>query len=321
MPPTPLITVGMTCYNAKNTILRALGSALAQDWPNIEVIIVDDCSSDESDAIVESAIAEEPKVRLIRHAVNSGPAAARNTLLTNAKGEFIVFYDDDDESYPERVRTQYETLRDYEETSGVSLVACYASGRRLYPNGYELPIRAIGSQPEVPKGEIVADYLLFNGRQEGVFYGAGTPTCALMARLSTFRAVGMFDSSLRRVEDVDFAIRLALAGGHFIGCSQQLYLQHATVASDKTPRMNLEAELYVVEKYADYLKSKNRYHYARDWFKIRYYHFSGQRLIFLASLAVFLLRYPVAGIKHLIRSAPRRWSHERSMRSEVGGSR
>jgi glycosyltransferase involved in cell wall biosynthesis len=313
----PLITVGITCFNSQDTIRRALDSALSQDWENLEIIVVDDMSTDDSAAIVGSAIAGQKTVRLIRHAENTGPAGSRNTILDHAQGEFIVFFDDDDESLPDRVRLQYETLREYENETGASLVACYASGVRRYPNGYELPVPAIGSQPDIPKGELVADYLLFNDRRDGVFYGAGTPTCALMARLATFRALGGFDSSLRRVEDVDFAVRLALAGGHFIGCPQQLFVQHATVASDKTPRKNLEAELRLVDKNAGYLKRRNRYDYARHWFRIRYYHFSGQRMKFLAALSVFLVRYPVPGMKHLLRSLPGRWGHERRMRART----
>lgn len=316
----PLITIGLTCYNAADSILRALHSALAQDWPNLELVVVDDCSSDESAAIIERAIADIPHARLIRHQDNRGPAASRNSILAEAKGDYVAFFDDDDESLPERLRLQYETLLGYEAASGARLVACYASGRRRYPNGYELHIAAIGSQPEIPTGETVADYLLFNGRAEGIFYGGGTPTCALMARRSAYLAVGGFDSKLRRVEDVDFAIRLALAGGHFIGCPRELYLQHATVASDKTPGKNLQAELQLVEKYSDYLRRKHRHGYARAWFRIRYYHFSKQRLKFLAALAAFLLRHPIAGGRHLLRSAPGRWRHERSMGSQAGGA-
>jgi GT2 family glycosyltransferase len=140
-----------------------------------------------------------------------------------------------------------------------------------------------------------------------------------MARVSTFRAVGKFDGTLRRAEDADFAVRLALSGGHFIGCPRQLFLQHATVASDKTPRKNLDAELRLIEKHADYLMRRNRYGYARDWFHVRYYHFSGQRLKFLTALVVFLVHYPVSGARHLLRTFPTRWVHERDMRARVSG--
>ena len=313
------ITIGLTCFNAEQTIGRALKSALSQNWPDFEVVVVDDASSDASWKIVEEFSVRDSRVKPIRHAVNLGPAGARNTILDSATGSIVAFFDDDDESLPERVRLQYETLRDYEKASGTNLVACYASGLRRYPNGYELHMPAIGSRPVAPKGETVADYLLFNARRGGVFYGSGTPACALMARLSTFRAVGRFDATLRRVEDADFAVRLALAGGHFIGCLRRLFLQHATVASDKSPGMNLEAELRLIEKHAGYLQRRNRYGYARRWFHLRFYHFSGQRLKFLVSSVIFLLRYPLTGTRHFLRSFPKRWVHERHQRIKARG--
>lgn len=98
MAEMPLITVGLTCFQAADTICQAIQSAVAQDWPNLEIIIVDDCSTDGSAKIVEQAIAGIANARLIRHAVNGGPAAARNSLLAAAKGEFLIFFDDDDKA-------------------------------------------------------------------------------------------------------------------------------------------------------------------------------------------------------------------------------
>lgn len=313
--PFPCITVGLTCFNAEQTIRRALHSAQLQDWSNLEIIAVDDASSDKSWAILETAASQDHRIKIIRHMVNKGPAAARNTILKAAAGDFVAFFDDDDESLPERVRMQYERLRHYETECPATLVACHASGVRHYPNGYTLDMPAIGSQPVIPSGEITADYLLFNHREKGVFFGSGTPTCSLMARLSTFQAVGGFDESLRRVEDIDFAVRLAQQGGHFIGCPQRLFIQYATTASDKTPQKNLEAELSLLNKHALYLQRKNRFNYAKSWFRIRYYHFSGQHFRFGTALFLFLLKYPVAGIRHLLRSAPQRLKHEKKMRA------
>lgn len=309
----PLITVGMTSYCAGATIGRAIASALAQDWPNFELVVVDDCSPDDSPRLIEAAISGAPNARLVCRQVNGGPAAARNTILSEARGEFVAFFDDDDESLPQRLRVQCQRLMAYEAATGVRLAACYASGSRRYANGYTLEIDAIGSRGPALAGEVVADYLLFNGRREGLFYGGGTPTCALMARKSTLDALGGFDASMRRVEDVDFAVRLARAGGHFIGCPERLYRQVATEGSDKTPMMNLRAELQMVDKHADYLRRRRRYAYARDWFQIRFYHFTRRRLRFAAALAYFLLRFPVAGTRHLLRSAPGRVRHENRM--------
>lgn len=313
MTISPLITIGITCFEARDTIARAIQSALNQDWPNFEVIIVDDCSRDNSVEIINSLISGVHHACLIRHEINSGPAASRNTILSNASGEFLAFFDDDDISLPNRIRTQFNELKSHELKHGVNLIACYASGVRRYPNGYELEIPAIGSRYDAPNGEIVADYLLFNSRRPNVFYGGGTPTCSLMARTETFLAVEGFDSSMRRVEDVDFAIRLAMIGGHFIGCKDRLYIQSATLALDKSPLRNFEAELRMVEKNELYLKSKNRYYYSKSWFKIRYYHFSQQRIKFAVALMIFLIKFPVSGAKHFMHSAPRRLAHELKM--------
>jgi len=87
---------------------------------------------------------------------------------------------------------------------------------------------------------------------------------------------GGFDSNFRRVEDIDFAVRLALAGGHFIGSAEPIFIQYATESLDKAPEKNLEAELQLVEKHKDYLQSKNRYIYAKKWPLLRYHHFKGR---------------------------------------------
>lgn len=307
------VTIGITCFNAADTIQGALESALLQDWPDLEVVIVDDCSSDDSAAVVEHYIRGRSNACLLRHVVNTGPGAARNTILSNATGEFIAFFDDDDRSLPNRVRVQVNTIIAYERVHATRQLACFASGRRCYPNGYELSLPAIGSRPRVPSGALVADYLLFNQREPGVFYGAGTPTCALLARRSIFRALGGFDPMFRRVEDADFAIRLALAGGHFIGCEEELFTQHATYAPDKAPTVNIAAELQLIEKHGDYLKTRGRYRYARQWFTIRHLHFSGQRWRFVGALLLFLAQFPCAGARHVLRSAPSRRNHEKQI--------
>lgn len=309
----PLITVGICCYNAADTIERAIASALAQTWPNLEVLVVDDASTDDSAARVAALAERHANLRLIRHAANQGPGQARQTLLDNAAGDFVAMFDDDDESAPERVAVQHARILAYEGETGAELVACYASGERIYDNGYRKQIDAIGSLPQVPQGPAVADYILFYDKRPGWFYGAGTPACALMARRSTLLAVGGFDGSLRRVEDLDLAVRLALAGAHFVGCPERLYRQYATQAPDKSPEMNLRAAQRVVDKHADYLRSVSRYGYARNWPRLRYYHFRREYGRFAVTLLGLMLRAPVKTLSHLLQTGPRRLRHERRM--------
>lgn len=309
----PLITIGIPCFNAQGTIEKAINSAIAQNYPNIEILVVDDCSTDSSVSVAEKIANAYHFVRIIRNAENKGPGGSRQIIVEQARGEFIAFFDDDDESFPERVKTQWERLISYEKMSGVTLAACYASGYRMYPNGYKKELPAIGSRPEVPQGSGVVDFILFYKKNSAWFYGVGTPSCALMARRQTFLSLGGFDSSFRRVEDLDFAIRLALAGGHFIGCPEMLFTQHSTNAPDKTPRKNLDAELKLVEKHRSYLEGAGWYRYARQWPWIRYYHFSGEHGLMILGLLKLSMRHPLKTMTHMLETVPRRFLHERKM--------
>ena len=314
-----LVTIGLTCFNAEETIGRAVASTLSQDWPHIEVVVVDDHSTDKSVAVVKNAIAGEPRARMVCHGRNVGPAGARNTVLAEAKGEFIAFFDDDDESFPHRISTQLKTLQDYEVRAGVTLVACYADGVRRYPNGYTKDLPAIGScGDEAPNGPDVANHLLFYHKRSEWFYGSGVPACALMARASTFAAIGGFDAQLRRVEDVDFAVRLALERGHFVGTRERLFVQYSTDAVDKSPEKNLDAEQRLMKKNKAYLRSIGRYYYALHWPKLRYWHFKRRYGRFMLELFGLILRNPIAVTFHLLATGPQRLRHERRMRPKGG---
>lgn len=309
---TPLVTIGIACFNADDTIRRAVRSALSQDWPKLEVIIVDDASTDESVAMVKSEIAAAPMARLVRHAENTGPAGSRNTVLARANGEYVAFIDDDDEALPGRIGAQVEALERHERRTGAKLIACHASGRRVYGNGYTMNLPAIGSRGgEAPNGSAVADYLLFHRRHPRWFYGGGTPACSLLARRATFSEVGGFDESLRRIEDVDFAIRLALKGGHFVGTRGIQFVRYSTTAPDKSPETNLEAEQYLAEKHKRYLDSIGRYQYAKRWPQLRYWHFKRDYRRFFVELAGLMARYPLAVPRHLASTGPKRLMHER----------
>src|SRR6266568_2737623 len=85
----PLITIAITCHNAADTIERAVGSALAQDWPNLEVVVVDDCSTDGSWATLKALMRGEERMRVVRHEANRGYPGALNTAIGAARGAFV----------------------------------------------------------------------------------------------------------------------------------------------------------------------------------------------------------------------------------------
>ncbi len=307
---TPLITVGIPCFNAEATIARAIKSAQSQTHKNLEILVVDDCSMDQSPNIIKSISQDDRRVRLMSNATNCGPGYVRDAIVNKANGEYIAFFDDDDESLPDRIECQLQRINNYKRATGVNLIACYASGKRIYPNGFVKLLEAVGSRNECPKGEQMADYLLFFARQHDVFYGSGTPSCSLMGEKKVFQAMGGFDPALRRLEDVDFAIRLALKGGHFIGCPEQLFIQYSTDAPDKSAERNLQAEQNVATKYKQYLQSKGRFDYAWRWPLLRYFHFKRQYIKLFQQLASLFLRHPLAVLTHVLHTFPRRFLHE-----------
>jgi glycosyltransferase involved in cell wall biosynthesis len=316
---TPLITVGITCFNALATIERALDSALCQDWTRFEVLVVDDGSTDGSREILARRAATDTRLRVIEHPANFGCAAARNTLVEATKGEFLAFFDDDDVSRADRLRLQYDHIVAYERQAGTRLISCYASGQRVYPNGYVFPIRAVGADGSPPIGHVMADYLLFNKRCPDVFYGAGTPTCSLMARTVVFRDLGGFDIAMRRQEDVDFAIRFAFKGGHFIGIPDSVLTQNATGGSEKSARVEFESFLRLLDKNADYLRANDSYAYMHLWSELRYRHFAGQDSRAALVLMRLILAHPVRTVRHFALSATRRFRHEQRMNAPSHG--
>lgn len=310
----PCITVGLTCYNAAQTIGRALDSIQSQDWPNFEILIVDDSSSDESIKLLTERAKVDLRIRIIRHPINLGCASARNTIINSAKGEFLAFFDDDDVSDSSRLRLQYERITEYENRVGSQNVVCYASGRRIYPNGYIMPFTAVGTKDFVPVGLNMANYLLFFECLPNIAYG-GTPTCSLMARTSVFNNLAGFDVKMQRQEDIDFAVRLSFQGGHFIGVPESVITQYATVGSEKSALIELKSSLYLLTKNIGYLQSKDSYWYMQLWVRMRYCHFgkkNGRAILFLL---VLVLIYPRRTIRHFVKSATNRFRHEKLMKA------
>ena len=81
----PLVTIGITAFNAEDTVARALASALAQTWRPIEIIVMDDASADHTRAVIDAIAAQHNCIRVVASQRNSGPAVARNEIITGLK--------------------------------------------------------------------------------------------------------------------------------------------------------------------------------------------------------------------------------------------
>ena len=104
------VSVVMPAHNASQVIGRALDSLLAQTWPELEILVVDDASVDETADTVAAVARRDPRVRLIRRAANGGAYAARNTGLAEASGDYVTVHDADDWSHPQKIEALAERL-------------------------------------------------------------------------------------------------------------------------------------------------------------------------------------------------------------------
>ena len=106
-----LVTIITPAYNAAAYIAETIESVLAQTYTNWEMLIVNDCSKDNTVEIVQSYVEKDKRIKLINLKQNSGAAAARNTAIQNAKGRYIAFLDSDDFWKKEKLQKQIEFMK------------------------------------------------------------------------------------------------------------------------------------------------------------------------------------------------------------------
>ncbi len=106
-----LVSVIIPTYNSEKYIEKTVSSALSQTYVNLEIIIVDDCSRDNTREVIKSISNVDSRVRYVFQDTNQGAAVARNVGIRNARGRFIAFLDSDDIWLPDKVEKQMLALR------------------------------------------------------------------------------------------------------------------------------------------------------------------------------------------------------------------
>lgn len=132
----PSFTVVMPCFNGAAYLEAALRSALAQTYPAVEILVIDDGSSDDSRAIAESFA---PRVVCLGQS-HQGPSAARNLGAERARGSFVAFLDADDLWLPDKLERQARLIQAAPRDRPLGLV--YTGLHRLYPDGRLVETRA-----------------------------------------------------------------------------------------------------------------------------------------------------------------------------------
>lgn len=307
MSTLPSVTIGITCFNAADTIVRCVESALTQNYPNYDIIIVDDCSTDGSSLILRSF--SSSIITLLENTYNLGCSASRNLIVSTSQSDLICFLDDDDASHPDRLYLQVQALLNVGFKANPYIV-CMPSMVRHYPSGYSKYFSALGTTGKPPTPFQFFDYLLFNKHSFGVDYGYCCPTASLMTSRQLFIDSGMFDVSMKRVEDNDIVLRFCQLSCFFVGIDIPLVFQSSSVSSDKSYRINLLSELRLLRKHKSYLLSCSMYRYSRLSVFLRYYYFKRFFAKFFAYICLLFLDHPFYSISHYSRTFLRRGIHD-----------
>ncbi len=232
MSTRPAFTVIVPCYNGQATLDESLRSARAQAAADLEIIVVDDGSTDGSAAVALAHAAEDARVSVVRQE-NRGVGAARNAGLERSRGRYVSFLDADDLIEPDKLARQGAVL---DADAAVGLVLCDGCvidgrGRVLWPTLVDLR-RFAGHPP------LLSVCLL----------GGPFPPVVPLVRTELAREVGGFDDDRRTSgwADIDFWMRLAVAGAEYHVLADRLVRYRSTPSSMSADACAMEEAAEIV---------------------------------------------------------------------------
>jgi glycosyltransferase involved in cell wall biosynthesis len=199
----PLVSILIPCHNAAPWIAETLRSAQAQTWPRLEIIVVDDGSTDDSAAL--AARGDPARVRVIRQP-QAGAAAARQRALEAAQGDFLQYLDADDLLAPDKVERQVALLR----TAGPGAVATARWGRFTAATAQSVFTPESNWRDFAP-----VDYLVETFQSGGMMHPAAWLTPRAVAA-----AAGPWNAGLSLDDDGEYFTRIVLAADRIVFCAE-----------------------------------------------------------------------------------------------------
>jgi glycosyltransferase involved in cell wall biosynthesis len=187
-----LISVNITTHNRAHLLPRCIDSILAQSYKNIELVVVDDFSSDDTLEVIKKYQEKDDRIEYYRHEVNKGNANSRNTALEKCNGYYVAFMDDDDEWIDiDKLKKQIEIF----QNSNNSRLAIVCSGIvRHQKDGNEIKEQAC--HPRNIKNVVLKGGLIHNS--------------TVLTKRNIMKDVGGFDLNVERGVDSEFFRRVIL---------------------------------------------------------------------------------------------------------------
>lgn len=227
---TPCVSVVMGVYNVAPYVEAAVHSALHQTLREIEVIVVDDGSTDETSKIVGRI--EDPRLRFIGRA-HFGAAATLNAGVAEARAPFIAFLDGDDVWLPDRLATHFDFM---EANPGADL--SFSLSRLIDEDSADLGITSRAASGPVRFEDLLVDNRIGNGS-------------AVMVRRAPLTEVGPFDEGLSGAYDLDVWLRLALRRADCVYCIPEVLTCYRRRQGQITQNWRLMSDnwMKVLDKY------------------------------------------------------------------------
>ncbi|ANU27625.1 glycosyltransferase family 2 protein [Planococcus versutus] len=245
---TDKVSVIIPTYNRSELLIKAIGSLKNQSHQNMEIIIIDDFSTDDTAAVVKEMTDE--RIIYLQHDTNKGGAAARNTGIRRATGDFIGFLDSDDQWLPEKLEKQLEKFK---EQPGIGVV--YTGVQVVNENN--LNTRKI--IPEC-RGRILSELFKSN---------CIDTTSSVLVKKKVLDKVNGFDEKLPSCQDWDLYIRLAqVTQFDFVKDSMVLFYHHSGERITTNKRSVLNGHLSIFEKYKELAENQRKTTYHRFVFII-----------------------------------------------------
>ncbi|MEW9674401.1 glycosyltransferase family 2 protein [Ammoniphilus sp. 3BR4] len=242
------VSVVIPTFNRASLLRRSISSVLKQTYSNLELIIVDDGSTDNTKDVVDSF--KDPRIKYIKHKINKNGAIARNTGIKAAKGKYIAFLDSDDEWVSEKIQKQLDWVLKFSEDDNF---ACYTQVIKKTNRSKTIrPKRGKSSK------ESLADYLFIN---RGLMQ-----TSTLLIPRSLLMKVQFRDLDYH--QDWDLCLRLEQLGVKFIFLESPLTIWHIHSQGGRVSKnIGYHDSLNWIEKYKNnispesysaFLKKRNK---------------------------------------------------------------
>lgn len=229
-----LFSVVIPLYNKQDFIATCIQSVLNQSFRDFEIIIVNDCSTDNSLGIVEKF--NHPEIKIVNHDFNQGLSASRNTGIKNSSSEYVAFLDADDCWTPVFLETILNLINNFPQASlfGTNYI-------EIYPNGKRLEVKK-GLEKNTLNSGMILDFFI-TGLQQPIY----CPSSFCVKRI-VFEKIGFYNESISFGEDIDFNIRanliFKLAYSKTIGCEYTMYSQNQITQSSLKGKKITDFDFY-----------------------------------------------------------------------------